>query len=155
MRLTPHFTLEELAVTNHRHYVAENMARASEHLDSLRAVAAMLEAVRAHFGAPVIVHSGYRCPELNAAIGGSPTSQHQKGEAADFHVSGVANMDTWRWIWKESGLHFGQLIAEGHAAGKPTWIHLSLGAPWRSPTRCGEVMTWDATHGYHIVGRVP
>ena len=50
---------------------------------------AILEDVREHFGAPVSVHSGYRCPVHNRHVGGAKHSQHVQGTACDFHVIGV------------------------------------------------------------------
>ena len=47
-----------------------------------------LDPIRRMWGKPIIVNSGYRCPKLNAAIGGSATSQHMKGEAADITAGG-------------------------------------------------------------------
>ena len=151
MNLTPHFTLHEFARTGHRALAEDNYVHAKEHYASLVAVASMLEVIREHYGSPVIVHSGYRSPRLNAAIGGSKRSQHMLGEAADFHVVGADLRDVWEWIWKESGIDFGQIILEGAVAGHPTWIHLSLGAPWRPAARCGEVYSWDAEGGYRRV----
>ena len=49
----------------------------------------VLEGVRQHFGAPVFVHSGYRCPNHNKAVGGASSSQHLYGRAVDFEVDGV------------------------------------------------------------------
>ena len=49
----------------------------------------VLQAIRDHFGAPVVITSGYRTAAHNAAVGGSKSSQHLLGRAADFHVEGV------------------------------------------------------------------
>jgi zinc D-Ala-D-Ala carboxypeptidase len=140
LHLTPHFTLRELAVTTHREFLEENVAGAEGQVETLRKVCEMLEVVRAHYDAPVSVHSGYRCLALNASIpGASSTSQHMKGEAADFHVYGEPLLDVWTWIKDESGLPYGQLILEGRAAaGQWGWIHLSLGEPWRPVRRCRQ-----------------
>lgn len=54
-------------------------------LKKLRKVAAVIEKIRQRYGKPIIISSGYRCRALNKAIGGSPTSQHCKSEACDFH----------------------------------------------------------------------
>lgn len=52
--------------------------------DSIQAlVEEVLQPLRTAWGKPLVVNSGYRCPELNKAVGGVPTSQHVKGEAAD------------------------------------------------------------------------
>lgn len=146
MLLAPNFTLDELARTSHRGLAAENLRQARNYLSALLATAAMLQRVRDWFGKPIFVHSGFRSLMLNEAVGGSAKSQHTKGEAADFHVHEVPLQDVWLWIWKESGLPFGQLILEGWEVGQPTWIHLSLGAPWRDPKFCGRVLTFEAGH---------
>lgn len=153
-KLSPHFSYREMARTDHRKYAEVNLLEALDFVPSITAVAVtLLEPIRAHFGAPVIVHSGFRGNRLNRAIKGSKTSQHMKGEAADFHVVGVALKDVWQWIAYDSGMEFGQLILEGISAGAPTWIHLSLGRGYRQPSKCGQVMTWDAERGYTLVRR--
>ena len=136
MNLSPHFSIEEMTLTTHREYLARNRAIGGREVEALTALCVtLLEPIRLHFGAPVFVHSGYRCPELNAAIHGSRTSQHMLGEAADIHVAGATLSDVWTWVWRDSGLPFGQAILEGHVAGDPSWLHISLGEPWRPRER--------------------
>ena len=53
------------------------------------ALVQLLQNIRDHFGAPVVITSGYRTAEHNAAVGGSKSSQHLLGRAADFYVEGV------------------------------------------------------------------
>ena len=65
-------------------------------------------------------------------------------EAADFHVKGVELTDVFNWIWKESGLNWGQLILEGWEVRKPTWIHISLGAPYRPKKTSQQVLKFEA-----------
>ncbi len=150
MNLTPHFTFDELTITNHRSLLAQNREAAQGHLQHLTATAEMMEEVRALWGVPIIVHSGFRCWALNNAIGGSKTSQHMEGEALDFHPLGMDLEAAWRDI-AHSRINFGQLILEGWAQGRPSWIHLSLGPPWRPARISRQVMTWDPLHGYHLV----
>jgi hypothetical protein len=139
MNLSPHFTLAELTRTSSGLY---NVPTDAE-VKALEALATtLLEPVRAKFG-PVSIHSGYRGPAVNAAIGGSKTSQHMKGEAADFHCPGAPLETVMRWIVVESGLSYGQVILEGHTKGEPTWIHLSLGAPYRLGSSCMQALTFD------------
>lgn len=144
-QLSPHFTFAEMVATSQRGLAARNAAEAVPYTATLRALCeTLLEPVRARFG-PVSIHSGFRGPSLNAAIGGSKTSQHMRGEAADFHCPRAALDDVFRWIVVDSGLAFGQAILEAHRPGPPTWIHLSLGAPWRDAGKCGQALRYDGT----------
>jgi hypothetical protein len=143
MNLTEHFTFEELTHTSHSAFTQAQKACGSTQVDNLRATAKLLEEVRAYFDAPVIIHSGYRCKALNAFIGGSKTSQHLVGQAADFHVEGHSLQDVFDFI-RKSTLRFGQCILEGAAPNHPTWIHLSI----ETPAFSRQVLTYDGTR-YH------
>jgi zinc D-Ala-D-Ala carboxypeptidase len=77
----------------------------------------VLEPVRAHFGKPVRISSGYRSQALNKAVGGSGTSEHCFGRAADIVVPGVDNLRLAKWI--RDNLSFRQVIMEG------SWVHVS------------------------------
>ena len=61
--------------------------------------------VRAKFDKPITITSGYRSPELCEAIGSKPTSQHTKGEAADFELAGISNLQVALWIQNNSVNH--------------------------------------------------
>ena len=148
-QLEPNFTLSEFAVTNHADYRPGLLDSARAHWSPLKRVATMLQAVRDHYGAPVVIHSGIRTPELNAYLRhlghpASSASQHMLGEAADFHVQGEDLREVFDWIRLESGLKFGQLILEGEPPG---WIHLSLVGS-RPAERCQQAMTWSQAGGY-------
>ena len=78
----------------------------------------VLEKVRTHFNAPVIVHCMYRCPALNTKVGGVNTSQHLTGQAVDFNIQGISIQETFDYIRKN--LIFDQIIQEG------TWVHCSF-----------------------------
>jgi len=123
MNLTPHFTLEELTATAVRELLNEPPPQAIARLVAL--AMNILEPVRQHFGAPVIVHSGYRSPLVNDAVRGSKNSQHMKGEAVDHHVVGVDFFTHARFITDK--LDFDQLILEfcdASGFGKG-WVHCS------------------------------
>jgi hypothetical protein len=95
-------------------------------MDNLARVAGnVLEPVRTHFNRPVHVNSGYRCYELNKAIGSKETSQHRQGCAVDFEIPGIDNRDLA--IWVRDNLDFDQLILEFHQTGIPEsgWCHVS------------------------------
>lgn len=121
-RFTPHFTLAEMIRTSVRQY---SNWPGELHLVRLRYLCeSILEPVRVHFGAPLIVHSAYRSPNVNAAVGGSSKSQHQSGEAADFHVVGVDHYSVARWIAAQ--LDYDQLILEFvDPSGMAGWLHCS------------------------------
>jgi len=140
MTLTSNFSFEELTRTGQSELQDANRKEALPYVDRLKAVAEMLEAIRSRFG-PVRVNSGFRGPAVNAAVGGSPTSQHSKGEAADIVCASCDVEILHKWIVTESGLKFGQCILE-KPPGK-SWVHISLGAPWRDPKRCGESLIFD------------
>lgn len=125
MQLSKHFTLAELTVTNQK----VNNIPSAEQIAKLKSLCnSILEPVRIYFGKPVIITSGFRSFAVNKAVGGSITSQHSKGEAADFTVKGVANAEVWKYI--RYNLVFDQLIAEklSKADGHKGWIHVSYSA---------------------------
>ena len=76
-------------------------------------------------GKGVKVNSGYRSPESNAAVGGSRTSDHCKGQAADIEIPGVPNAELAQWIM--DNLDYTQLILEFYTPGIPDsgWVHVS------------------------------
>lgn len=81
----------------------------------------VLDPIRRMWGKPIIVNSGYRCPKLNAEIGGSATSQHMKGEAADITAGDpTKNKELFDMI-AQSAIPFDQLIDEKNYR----WIHVS------------------------------
>ena len=85
----------------------------------------ILDPLRESFGKPIIVTSGYRCKELNKAVGGAAKSQHMSGEAADIRTvedSKSANKELFNLII-ELGLPFDQLINEHNY----DWVHVSYG----------------------------
>jgi zinc D-Ala-D-Ala carboxypeptidase len=123
--LTPHFRLSEMITTSHSDI--DNWPTSPETIAKLQYCCTnILEKVRAHFGRPVRVNSGFRTLALNTRIGGATDSQHMKGEAADFEIDGVANGDICKWI--AGNLVFDQLILEFYTRGEPNsgWAHCSV-----------------------------
>ena len=147
-QLTDHFSFEELTDTPHTSLLSANRQDAAQHMAAISALASLLELVRAKFG-PVSVHVAYRNAALNAAVKGSPTSQHLKGEAADFHCPQATLLDVYRWIVTDSGLHYGQAILERRGPGDWQWIHLSLGEPWRPREACRQALYSTDGASYH------
>lgn len=85
----------------------------------------VLQPLRDAYGVGIKVNSGYRSPDVNAAVGGSRTSDHCKGMAADIEIPGVANRDLALYI--RDNFEFTQLILEGYIEGIPDsgWVHVS------------------------------
>lgn len=96
--------------------------------DAQRAVAALVENVldplRNAWGRPLTVTSGYRCPALNKAVGGSKTSHHMRGMAADIDTGNIVDNRRLFQLILDSGLPFTQLIGEKNFS----WIHVSYEA---------------------------
>lgn len=127
MMLSPHFSLTELTKSAAALRLGIENEPTPFVVENLRRLAtAVLEPVRAAFGVPFSPSSGYRCPALNAAVGGAARSQHLTGEAVDFEIPGVPNAAVARWVMEH--VSFGQLILEFWAAGDPGagWVHCSL-----------------------------
>jgi hypothetical protein len=122
MKLSANFSLAELTKTNVRQFDNTPSMQVIDNLQLL--VDNVLQPIRNKFG-PVTVTSGYRSPEVNKAIGGSATSDHCFGFAADFEVAGVDNKELARWV--ADNLKFKQLILEFYTKGVPDsgWVHVS------------------------------
>jgi hypothetical protein len=84
----------------------------------------VLEKVRAHFGMPIYISSGYRCPRLNAKVGGVTTSQHTKGQAADIYIMNMEMPLKAVCDWMVKHLDYDQIIWETRRSGSK-WIHVS------------------------------
>jgi zinc D-Ala-D-Ala carboxypeptidase len=131
--LTNHFTLAELTRTSCK---IANAPSSPVVLANLRSTCLnILEPVRKHFQRPIVIHSGYRCRAVNSAVGGSKTSQHCKGEAVDFHVSGYSVYEVAGWI--KENISYDQLILENFVPGIKTsgWVHCSLSKENRDDER--------------------
>ncbi|WP_256122119.1 D-Ala-D-Ala carboxypeptidase family metallohydrolase, partial [Gilliamella sp. wkB72] len=87
MKLTEHFTLEEFTRSTTASRLKIDNSVPTELMPNIKLSAAKLELVRHALGKPIIITSGYRCPALNARVGGVATSAHTKGLAVDFNSS--------------------------------------------------------------------
>ena len=86
----------------------------------------ILEPLRNYACQPIVISSGYRCPALNKAVGGSKMSQHLTGEACDIHIPSISQGRLWlEWIMDNTS--FDQLIWERNKGGTH-WIHVSYKA---------------------------
>lgn len=126
MNLTANFTLSEMvkSETALRHDMDNTPGEAE--IAALRLLCEkILQPVREHYGKGVKVNSGFRHPEVNAKVGGSKTSDHCKGQAADIEIPGVANADLAMHI--VDTYRFTQVILEFYTPGVPDsgWVHVS------------------------------
>lgn len=126
MNLTNNFTLHELTKSETALRHGLDNTPSEEIIANLKTLAEkVLQPVRNYFAKGVKVNSGYRAPEVNAAVGGSRTSDHTKGMAADIEIPGLPNAELAQWI--EANLDYTQLILEFYTPGIPDsgWVHVS------------------------------
>ena len=127
MNLTKNFSLLELTKSQTAERKGIDNTPSTEHQENLKSLCtAILQPVRDHFGKVVTISSGYRSPELCQAIGSVSTSQHAKGQAADFEIFGVSNKALADYI--DETLHYDQLILEYWNESDPNsgWVHCSF-----------------------------
>lgn len=135
MRLSPNFRLQEFSASKTAEELHINNTIPEELIPNVqKLVLNVLQPVRSHFG-PVIVSSGYRCPKLNKAVGGSSTSEHLTGNAADFTVVDTDLKVVGQWIIENC--EFNQLILE---FGR--WLHVSY-----SEANKKQVLTAETNFG--------
>jgi hypothetical protein len=126
MNLSANFSLHEMCKSETAMRMGFDNTPDEEATENLRLLCEkVLQPVRDHFGKGVKVNSAYRSPESNAAVGGSKTSDHCKGMAADIEIPGVANAELAQWIM--DNLDYTQLILEFYTPGIPDsgWVHVS------------------------------
>lgn len=126
MNLTKNFTLNELTQSETALRKGLNNAPTQDVITALQTLAVnVLQPVRDHYGRGVKVNSGYRSPEVNASVGGSKTSDHCKGMAADIEIPGLPNVELAKYI--RDTLQFTQVILEFYTPGVPDsgWVHVS------------------------------
>ena len=126
MSLSKNFSLEELTKSQTATRKGIDNTPSPEHQANLQSLCtAILQPIRDHFSKVVTVSSGYRSQELCLAIGSKTTSQHAKGDAADFEIFGVSNKELADYIHEH--LDYDQLILEYWKESDPNsgWVHCS------------------------------
>jgi hypothetical protein len=129
MQLTSNFSLKELTVSETATRKGLDNTPSEAITANLKTLAeTILQPLREHYGKSVKVNSGYRSPDVNASVGGSKTSDHCKGQAADIEIAGVANGELANYI--ASNFKFTQVILEFYTQGIPDsgWVHVSYDA---------------------------
>lgn len=126
IQLTPHFCLSEFTKS------ATATARGIPNIPTIEAVSNLqqlclhaLEPLRAHAARPITISSGYRSPALNQTVGGSKTSQHMTGEAADIRIPDEQTGREW-FNWLRTNVPYHQLIWEKDSPQSTHhWIHIA------------------------------
>lgn len=123
-RLTPHFTLEELCFSQEAVRQGIDNTPSAAVIANLTRLAGMLEKVREVLKKPILISSGYRSLELNARVGGSSTSAHMDGRAADFICPAFGTPYVVARKIASARLGFDQMI---HEYGR--WVHIAVPKP--------------------------
>lgn len=123
MQLSKHFVLSEFTASPTAAARGIKNEPSGAHLANLRRVALGLEWARSILGdRPIRLTSGYRSPALNTAVGGSKTSDHANGLAADITVPGLTALEVAKTL-ADSPMQFDQLIYESDR----NVVHLGFG----------------------------
>lgn len=132
MQLSPNFSLAEMVISETAKRKGIRNIPNQEQVNALKLLSTnVLQKVRDNFGLSIHLSSAFRCKELNKSIGGVPTSQHCKGEAADIDMDNttITNRQVFDFIRQK--LQFDQLIFEGGTVKNPAWVHVSWNANGR------------------------
>lgn len=150
MNLSKNFTLKEMTMsTTAIRFGIDNEPSLDVVVNLMKLANNVLQPLRDHMKQSIRVNSGYRSEELNKKVGGSKTSQHRKGEAADISCNGK-NADMFNYI--KDNLEFDQLIWEFGDINQPDWVHVS----YREGLNRGEVLIAKRKNGktvYEKYGR--
>ena len=120
MQLSEHFSLNELTHSDLAVRKGISNDPTPDVISNLTRLAELLEQVRKYLNKPISINSGYRCPELNQAVGGQKASQHLLGCAADIRVSGMTPDEIVKAII-QTDIQFDQMIREFDS-----WVHISV-----------------------------
>ena len=126
MQLSKHLVLSEVTRSESEKRKGISNMPTPEHIENFKLIAEkVFEPIREHFKVPILISSGYRSKELNAAIGGSLTSQHCSGEALDLDMDGTSVTNKQIFDFIKNNLVFDQLIWEFGTKDNPDWVHVS------------------------------
>lgn len=125
MKLSEHFTLDEFIRSEYaKLHGIDNTPSELQIENMVQLCQNTLEPLRERLGKPIRILSGFRCPELNAGIGGASNSQHVEGKAADIIVLGMPVDEVFEIASKF--VPYDQVIQEFSR-----WTHLSYSNPLR------------------------
>lgn len=144
MKLSQHFTLDELTISESADRLGLDNTPNNEALLNLRRLASFLEEVRKVLGKPIRINSAYRSPEVNKAVGGSATSQHCFGCAADIRVNDMTPDQVVRAIIAAK-LPYDQVIREFDR-----WTHVSIpNKPSGKPRKMALIIDRQGTRPFN------
>ena len=127
--VTMHFTMEELyASATATAKGINNKPSVQQMINLVYLCAYVLEPLRVAMGEPIKIGSGFRCQQLNKAVGGVYNSQHLKGQAADLCIDGDIQKGRKWFNYIKNHLPFDQLIWEHNSKGT-YWVHVSFVFP--------------------------
>ena len=127
--VTMHFTMEELyASATATAKGINNKPSVQQMINLVYLTAYVLEPLRVAMGEPIKIGSGFRCQQLNKAVGGVYNSQHMKGQAADLCIDGDIQKGRKWFNYIKNHLPFDQLIWEHNSKGT-YWVHVSFVFP--------------------------
>ena len=121
MRLSPHFSLEELTHSDTATRLGIDNTPTAEIIDNLTFLAKELEYVRDILNTPMLISSGFRCYALNDHLGSKRTSSHTKGLAVDFISPSYGNPRSIVSAIVKANINYDQVILE-----YDRWVHLSF-----------------------------
>ena len=125
--MAKYFTLAEMLKSETAEKNQINNTASAEVQQNIEELLGVLDGLREHYGKPIKITSGYRCAELNKLVGGSPTSAHVIGYAADMQPIGDTfenfKAEVLKWL-KKSRVKFDQCIIERNKNTK--WVHFGL-----------------------------
>jgi hypothetical protein len=143
MKLSEHFTLQEMTASDAAQRRGWDNTPNADHTANLMRLAAFLERVRVVLGnKPISITSGYRCKLVNDSVGSKDTSQHRFGCAADIRVVGMTPRQVCEAIIK-SKLEYDQVILEFNS-----WTHVSIPLLEFKPRRSGLIIDSAGTRLY-------
>ncbi len=128
MRISKHLSLAEVTRSETAKRNGIDNKPTAEHLENFKLLAEkVFEPIRAHFGVPIHISSGYRSAALNKLIKGSSSSQHCKGEAIDIDMDGSDSEVTNKMVFEfiVDNLDWDQIIHEFGTDSNPDWVHVS------------------------------
>lgn len=145
-----YFTIKEMCASDEAKRRSIKNEPNKEQRDNITAlINDVLDPAREELGLPIRVNSGFRCSKLNFVVGGSKTSQHCTGQAADLDVIGGSNAKLFAILREFGG--FDQLIWEHGNSVCPDWVHVSY--KWQGGNR-GQVLMACKENGKTVYRKI-